>query len=96
MKGTIAAPSSTTTLSAAIFDKYLDTLDPSRRYMTADDVSQLSRYRLKLDEAVLSGNVEPAFSIFNTYRELASKRIDYALSLLEKEPDFTIDEELRV
>lgn len=81
------------TLSAAIFDKYLGTLDPSRRYITADDVAQLSRYRLRLDEAVVSGDVEPAFKVFNTYRDLARKRINFALSMLDKEPDFTVEED---
>lgn len=82
-------------LSAAIFDNYLDMLDPNRRYLTARDVEQLSRHRLRLDESVASGNVEPAFKIFNTYRKRASERLKSALALLETEPDFSIDESFR-
>lgn len=82
-------------LSAAVFDKYLDMLDPNRRYLSERDVAALSRYRLRLDEAVASGDVEPAFRIFNQYRDRASDRLEYALTLLEKEPDFTVDESFR-
>ncbi len=82
-------------LSARIFDKYLAMLDPNRRYLSNEDIEALARYRLRLDESVASGNVKPAFRIFDTYRNRAGKRLEFALTLLEKEPDFTLDEEFR-
>ncbi len=82
-------------LSATIFDNYLDMLDPNRRYLSARDIESLSRFRLRLDEAVASGNVEPAFRIFDTYRIRANQRLNHALKLLETEPDFSVDESFR-
>lgn len=82
-------------LSASIFDKYLDMLDPNRRYLSSEDVQALERYRLRLDESVASGNVKPAFRIFDTYRDRASQRLEYAIALLDNEPDFDVDEEFR-
>lgn len=82
-------------LSAAVFDKYLDMLDPNRRYLSGKDLESLSRFRLRLDEAVASGNVEPAFRIFEVYRDRATARLKYALGLLDEEPDFTVDESFR-
>jgi carboxyl-terminal processing protease len=38
------------------------------------------------------GELEPVFDIFNVFRARTEERIAYALSLLEQEPDFTIEE----
>src|SRR6185295_12001379 len=50
------------------------------------------RYRYQLDDAVTTGELEPAFAIFNRFQQRNRERMNYALGLLEKEPDFTIDE----
>ncbi|MFU8877230.1 MAG: carboxy terminal-processing peptidase [Wenzhouxiangellaceae bacterium] len=79
-------------LSARIFDRYLRLLDPNRMYFLADDIERLERYRTSLDDALRSAEIEPAYDIFNLYRERVNERIELALELLESEFDFTIDE----
>ena len=79
-------------LSSAILDRYLDTLDGNRMYFLAADVSGFSRYRYELDERVRSGELQPVFDVFNTYRERTAERVEFALSQLTEEPDFEIDE----
>jgi carboxyl-terminal processing protease len=81
--------------SSAILDRYLDTLDGNRLYFLNSDISSFGRYRYELDERARSGELDPVFEIFNLFRSRTAERIEYAISLLETEPDFTVDEEFR-
>ncbi|HEY8521687.1 MAG TPA: carboxy terminal-processing peptidase [Gammaproteobacteria bacterium] len=83
-------------LSSAILDQYLDTLDGNRMYFTASDIASFSRLRYELDDRTRSGDLQPVFDIFNLFRERTAQRVEYAVSLLETEPDYTVDEEFVV
>jgi len=80
-------------LSERMFDQYLDLLDRSRLYFTASDIDDLKRYRPHLHESLRAENLEPAFDIFARYLKRVNERTDYALTLLDGEFDFTIDED---
>ncbi|MBT8131874.1 MAG: carboxy terminal-processing peptidase, partial [Gammaproteobacteria bacterium] len=80
------------TLSSRILDRYLDVLDPNRLYLTQADIDSFEKYRTKLDEAVKRGDMDPVFKIFRVYRKRLRDTIDGALTALETEPDFTIEE----
>jgi carboxyl-terminal processing protease len=82
-------------LSERIFDQYIELLDPNRMYFLASDLEALGRYRTRLDETLRAAELEPAFEIFNVYRERVDERIERALALLETEFDFTVDEDYR-
>ena len=73
------------TLSADIFKRYLDSLDASKMFFTAQDVAKFSVYKTSLDDAIKSGNVEPAYAIFATYKQRVDERSDYARSLLKQD-----------
>jgi carboxyl-terminal processing protease len=79
-------------LSSQIFDLYLDSLDGARSYFLASDIADFERLRLRLDDSIKSGALEPAFSIFSRFRERNRERMTHAIALLDKEPDFTQDE----
>ncbi len=79
-------------LSSAILDRYLDTLDGNRMYFTAADVATFNRLRYELDDRTRTGDLQPVFDIFNLFRKRAGERIDTAIALLATEPDYTIDE----
>ncbi len=81
--------------SSAILDRYLDTLDGNRLYFLSSDISSFGRYRYELDDRARDGELEPVFEIFNLFSTRTEERITYALSLLDREPDFTIDEAYR-
>jgi carboxyl-terminal processing protease len=81
--------------SSAILDRYLDTLDGNRLYFLNSDISSFGRYRYELDERARSGELQPVFEIFNLFRDRTQQRIDYAITLLNEEPDFTLDEDFR-
>jgi carboxyl-terminal processing protease len=82
-------------LSSAVLDSYLDTLDGNRMYFLSSDIADFGRFRYELDERTRTGQLEPVFAIFNLFRERTAERINYALELLAVEPDFTLDEEFR-
>ena len=81
------------TLSSSIFDNYLKNLDPNHSFFLNEDIQNITKYRDKLDDALLNSELEPAFDIFKIYRQRVKERIEYAVSELEKEFDFEIDEE---
>ena len=82
-------------LSKIIFNTYLNDLDPNRSYFLADDIERFSNYNENLDDALEQNNLNPAFSIFNRYREQVDKQVNYAISLLDSESDFdfSVEEE---
>ena len=60
--------------------------------MTTADIQEFERIRYQLDDAVISGAVDPAFAVYNRFQSRNRERLNYALQLLKQEPDFTIDE----
>lgn len=82
-------------LSSAVFDQYLETLDPERSYFYATDIAEFEAYRNQLDDEILAGQSSAAFDIFNRYQQRRSERIDYILTQLDQaEWDFSRDESL--
>ncbi|MFK8013097.1 MAG: carboxy terminal-processing peptidase [Marinicellaceae bacterium] len=79
--------------SAKILDNYIETLDPNKVYFYKKDVQEFQVYKNEVDDAIKSGEVGLAFHIFKRYIQRINERTEYALELLEKEFNFTIDEE---
>ena len=80
-------------LSEIILDTYLTDLDPNRSYFLSSDIDKYKNYKTTLDDALENNDLKPAFTIFNRYHEQVNKQVDYALSLIDKEFDFAVDEE---
>lgn len=78
--------------SSVMLDRYLSNLDPARSYFLASDIKEFERIRYQLDDAILNGNIDPAFAVYNRFQSRNKERINYALELLKTEPDFTLDE----
>ncbi len=86
-------------LSSEIFEKYLSLLDGAKVYFTEADVQALEKYRYLLDDALVRGNLEPAFEIFNLYQVRLNERLTYLISELEgglDSLDFEEDEEIEI
>ncbi|MDX1811921.1 MAG: carboxy terminal-processing peptidase [Gammaproteobacteria bacterium] len=78
--------------SSEIFDEYLDALDPGHMILTQKDIDQFSAYRTALDDALLKGELAPAFKMYNTFNKRRIERANYALKLLDKHFDFAVKE----
>ncbi|MCP5359864.1 MAG: carboxy terminal-processing peptidase [Sinobacteraceae bacterium] len=78
--------------SAAVFTKFLDFMDGQRSYFLASDIAEFEPLRLRFDDMIRTGIIDPAYVIFARYQQRNRERIRYALAQLEKEPDWTVDE----
>lgn len=83
-------------LSEKIFDRYLETLDAGKTFFYQGDIDRFSRFRRELDQVLREGRLDPAFDIFRLYRDRVEDRVAYAKGWLNKELDFTIDENYQV
>jgi len=78
--------------SKAMFDSYIENIDPYKRYFLESDINEFSKYKLALDDLMLSSDL----SFFDlTYNRL-TKRIKESESIYKEilsEPvDFTVEE----
>jgi len=79
-------------LSSRVMDRYIDALDRNRMYLLDSDVEFFEKFRHQLDDVVRSQPLDPVFDMFSIYRSRVRARFEFALTQLEIEPDFSIDE----
>lgn len=73
------------TMSAEIFDHYLEALDGGKLFFTASDIARFRAYEKGMGESVRSGNLEPAYTIFALYKQRVADRVGYARELLKQD-----------
>ena len=78
--------------SAQVFTRYLDTLDGQRSYFLASDVAEFQPQRLKFDDMIRTGDIDPAYVMFARVQMRNRERMRYAIELLKTEPDWTTNE----
>jgi len=79
-------------LSARVLDQYIESLDGNRMYLLASDVEYFQKYRYEMDDIVRSEPLDPAFEIFAVYQTRVRERLNFALSQLQTEPDFSVED----
>ncbi len=79
-------------LSQQIFKRYFEALDGGKQFFTAADVERFSPYKTKLDDAIRSGDLAPAYEIFTVYKQRVGQRVAYARALLKQDFDFAGNE----
>ena len=80
-------------LSSRVMDRYIESIDRNRIYLLASDIEFFEQYRNQLDDIVRSEPLDPVFDMFSIYRTRVRERFQFALTLLEEQPDLTVDEE---
>lgn len=80
-------------LSSKVLDEYIEALDSNRMYLLASDVAGFEQYRYRLDDMVRSEPLDPVFEMFDVYRTRVRQRLEFALDMLQTEPDFSVDED---
>ena len=83
-------------LSSAIFDRYLKSLDFSKLYFLQTDIANFESFRYKIDDYLIDGNLRLAYDIYNTFRDRVNQRIDYVSEILQNEFDYSTDEYFEV
>lgn len=83
-------------LSAAMFDGYLKALDGEKLLFVQSDIDQWAGIRTQLDDAIMVGNLEIPFAIFNRYLQRTSERMAFARSVIKTGFDFQLKESLEL
>ena len=73
-------------LSSAILDSYLQTLDIGKMYFRQSDIQSFEKYRYQLDDLIRLENVDVAFDIYQVYLKRFHERMDYVMNVLLKTP----------
>jgi carboxyl-terminal processing protease len=84
-------------LSAQHFHAYVDALDPQRMFFDAADIAEFSGWQLELDNAGRSGDLTPAFTMFNRYHQKLKERLESILATLPdtlSQFDYSVEEYL--
>lgn len=79
-------------LSSEIFDRYLKSLDPERLYFTQADIDSFAELRTRLDDAILQGDLQPPFALYQRFDERVAERFAEARQLLQQDFDFSVAE----
>lgn len=74
-------------LSSQIYDRYIKDLDANRSYFLQTDIKEFEAYRYEMDDALKSGNLAPAYHIFNRYQVRLIDRLSYVLKALKNDLD---------
>ncbi|ABL99792.1 carboxy terminal-processing peptidase [Shewanella amazonensis] len=75
--------------SEQIFDRYLKQLDYRRNVLTQADVQNFEKYRHQFDDMLKNGDMTGAYDMFDLAQKRRYEGFVYALSLLDKEMDFS-------
>jgi carboxyl-terminal processing protease len=84
-------------LSGEVFDAYLNYLDGQRIYLTQEDLKKFSRVKPQLGSALKTGQLQPAFDIYNLTQKRVIERLRFALDLIDSGVDklnFDTDESI--
>lgn len=82
-------------LSSRVLDFYIENLDRNRMYFLASDIEYFDRYRYQLDDIVKSKPLDPIYEIFEVYQTRVRERLNFALTQLDAEPDFSTNAEFQ-
>jgi carboxyl-terminal processing protease len=80
--------------SASVFMRYIEMLDFNKSFLTASDIRQFEKWESQLDDQLKRGDTSAAFDIFNTLLKRRYDRYQYALTLLDREITFDVDEDM--
>lgn len=69
-------------LSQEVFERYLEFLDPTRTHFIASDVAEFRKWRHALDEALVGGDLGPAFEMFERYQARRIERLEMAAAMV--------------
>ena len=83
--------------SEKIFDRYLKALDFNRTTFLQSDIDEMrEKYGNKIDDELNAGTLTIAFDMYDLMMKRRYERYRYALSLLDKEPDLTGDDQIEI
>lgn len=86
-------------VSAILFDRFLQRLDPRKNFFMKSDIAEFEQYRELFDDYLKTGRLEVPFDIFNRIQERQFDRFHWVLNRLKRgidSFDLESDEVLRL
>src|SRR5690606_36016984 len=80
-------------LSTEVFNEYIKVLDEGKNYFLGSDIQEFEQYRNTLLKDLKEGDLSAMFHIFNVYQTRYLERLNYALSQVKTNFDFTKNED---
>jgi carboxyl-terminal processing protease len=81
-------------LSSAVLDEYIQSLDGSKSFFLKSDIDSFNKFRTVIDDLIQTANVQPAYDIYQVFRDRFDERMEYVTNtLINLSHDYTIDEE---
>ena len=78
--------------SIEILETFIETLDSLKVYFLKSDINYFQRYKYKIDESLIDGDLATVFDIFGVYRLRVQQRLSYSIDLLDKINSFDVEE----
>ncbi len=83
-------------ISARAFDSYLKSFDPMKMYFLQSDIDGFVANREKIDDFASKGDMGFAIQVFKTFVKRMDERIAMAHEEIDREHDFTVDEQMPI
>lgn len=79
-------------LSNIVYENLLKSVDEGKIYLLQSDIDDFERFRHTVSQDYKAGDLSAPFYMFNKYSERYLKAMEYALSQIDAEHDFTLEE----
>ena len=81
-------------VSARLFERFFEQLDPSKLYFEQSDLQFFARYKTRLDEAARRGDLTFVKQVYDRYLQRLEQRVAYAQRLIDSDFDFSVKESI--
>ena len=78
------------------FQRYLDILDGQRAYLLSGDIEPYRHLETEMADAIFNGELEDAFSLYNTFSNRQQARLESLLAQLDEGLDFDFESNERL
>ncbi|MDH2299307.1 carboxy terminal-processing peptidase [Cobetia sp. 29-18-1] len=78
------------------FTQYLKTLDPQKAYLLDADISEFSDLRHDFDDAMVDGDLERIYGLYERYQQRLTARLTWLVKTLDAKPSFDFDKDDRL
>jgi carboxyl-terminal processing protease len=79
-------------ISPQVYERFLSALDGQHSYFLAGDIAGFEHWKGRFGDMIHTGEVDPAYAMFNVFQQRNRERMAYAIKLLDTEPDWTREE----
>ena len=82
--------------SSAVFDDFIQQLDPIKRYFLASDIEEFEKYRTQIDDQLLAKELDFFNLVYNRFDKRIKEAQEYYPEILAKPFDYDLSEEINV